>query len=184
MLDPSPTDAALLAAHRDGDPRAFAELVGRHGDRLWSVAVRTLGSPEDAADVVQEALVSAHRRAGSFRGDAAVLTWLQRIVVNACIDRLRRVRARPPALPWPEQDVACPGADPAAELATRLAVDDALAVLPAEQRVAVVLVDVQGCAVAEAAAILDVPVGTVKSRCARGRARLAVLLGHLREELP
>ena len=182
MPDLVRTDAQLLAAHRDGDGRAFGELVARHGDRLWSLAVRTLGGPGEAADVVQEALVSAHRRAGSFRGDASVRTWLQRIVVNACIDRLRRERARPPALPWPEQDVASRRPDPASELATRLAVDDALAALPAEQRVAVVLVDVHGCPIAEAAEILDVPLGTVKSRCARGRARLAVLLGHLREE--
>lgn len=182
MPEPGPTDAQLLAAHRAGDVRAFAELVARHGNRLWSLAARTLGGPDEAADVVQEALVSAHRRAGTFRGDSSVGTWLQRIVVNACIDRLRRERARPATLPWPEHDIACRRPDPATELATRLAVDEALAALPAEQRVAVVLVDVHGCGVAEAAEILEVPVGTVKSRCARGRARLAVLLGHLREE--
>jgi len=176
------TDAQLLAAHRDGDAWAFAELVGRHGDRMWSVAVRTLGAWEDAADVVQEAFVSAHRRAGSFRGDASVRTWLQRIVVNACLDRLRHERSRPAVVPWPERDIPARRPDPATELATRLAVADALAELPAEQRVAVVLVDVQGCALAEVAEILEVPIGTVKSRCARGRARLAVLLGHLREE--
>lgn len=184
MSSPAPTDAQLLAAHRDGDARAFAELVARHGDRLWSLAVRTLGGPADAADVVQEALVNAHRRAGSFRGDASVRTWLHRIVVNACLDRLRQDRNRPAVLPWPERDLPARRPDPATELATRLAVDGALAALPVEQRIAVVLVDIQGCPLAEVAQILDVPVGTVKSRCARGRARLAVLLGHLREEEP
>lgn len=163
-----------------GVPRAFDELVRRHAGGLWGVALRTLRDPDDAADAVQEALVAAYRAAGSFRGDAAVRTWLHRIVVHTCIDRIRHERVRP-TVPWPEHDV--PGRlDHAAELAVRLAVDEALAALPAEQRIAVVLVDVQGHPVAEAAAILRVPPGTVKSRCARGRARLAVLLGHLREE--
>jgi RNA polymerase sigma-70 factor, ECF subfamily len=177
------SDAELLAAHREGDPSAFAELVGRHRDRLWGTAVRTLRDPDDAADAVQEALVSAYRHAHTFRGDSAVRTWLHRIVVNACLDRMRRERVRP-TVPWPEHDVAARRCDHATELATRLDVGAALSMLPTEQRVAVVLVDVQGCPVAEVAEILQVPVGTVKSRCARGRSRLAVLLGHLREEGP
>ena len=130
------------------------------------------------------ALLAAHQGAATFRGDASVRTWLQRIVVNTCRDRLRRARARPFLVAWPRSDLPAARPDTATELATRLAVHEALAELPVEQRVAVVLVDVQGCAVAEAAEILEVPVGTVKSRCARGRARLAVLLGHLREETP
>ncbi|WP_308282862.1 RNA polymerase sigma factor SigM [Pseudonocardia nigra] len=174
------TDAELLAAHRDGDREAFGELAGRHTDRMWGLALRTLRHPEDAADAVQEALVAAYRRAGSYRGEASV-TWLHRIVVNTCIDRMRRERRRV-LVPLAEHHLPAGRPDPAAELATRLAVDDALALLPPEQRVAVVLVDVEGWPVAEAAEVLEIPVGTVKSRCARGRARLAVLLGHLREE--
>ena len=181
--DPAPPDDdALLAAHRAGDPHAFGELVARYRGELWGIALRTLGDREDAADAVQEALVSAYRRAGSFRAEASVRTWLRRIVVNACIDRFRYERVRR-TVSWPEADVAARG-DPAVDTVTRLAVDEALAVLPVEQRVAVVLVDVQGYPVAEVAAILGVPPGTVKSRCARGRARLAVLLGHLRREDP
>jgi RNA polymerase sigma-70 factor, ECF subfamily len=174
-------DAALLAAHRAGDPAAFGVLAGRYRRELWWIAVRTLGDPDDAADAVQEALVAAYRRASTFRGDASVRTWLSRIVVNACVDRIRHERVRP-TVPWPERDLPARRADPAVETVTRLAVDDALAMLPVEQRVAVVLVDAQGYPIAEVAAILGVPLGTVKSRCARGRARLAVLLGHLREE--
>jgi RNA polymerase sigma-70 factor (ECF subfamily) len=179
---PQRTDAQLLAAHVGGDSRAFGELAQRHGDRLWAVALRTLDDPDEAADAVQEALVSAYRHAGSYRGEASVRTWLHRIVVNACIDRIRRERQRP-TIPLPDRELAGRG-DLAGELATRLTVGEALAALPVEQRVAVVLVDVQGCAVAEAAEILQVPAGTVKSRCARARSRLAVLLGHLREEGP
>ena len=178
-----PDDAGLLAAHRAGDPQAFGELVGRHSGALWAIALHVLGDPHDAADAVQEALVSAFRRAATFRGDASVRAWLCRIVINACYDRIRHERVRP-TVPWPERDMPARRTDPAVELATRLAVREALTLLPVEQRVAVVLVDVQGYPVAEVAAMLGVPPGTVKSRCARGRARLAVLLGHLREEEP
>ncbi|MBW0114225.1 RNA polymerase sigma factor SigM [Pseudonocardia abyssalis] len=175
------SDTQLLVAHRDGDPGAFAELVARHTDRMWGVAVQTLADRDAAEDAVQEALLAAHRNAHRFRGDASVRTWLHRILVNACIDRIRREAARR-TVPWPSHDVPSRRPDPASELATRMAVADALAELPTEQRLAVVLVDVQGFSVAEVAQILDVPVGTVKSRCARGRTRLARLLGHLREE--
>lgn len=174
-------DRALLHAHVDGEPDAFAELVRRHRDRLWAVALRTIGNPEDAADALQDALLSAYRSAGSYRGEAAVTTWLHRIVVNSCLDRIRRRKARP-TVPLPEDDGRAPASpsDPIAARETALDVQAALAQLPVEQRLALVLVDVQGHPVADAAEILGVAVGTVKSRCARGRARLAVSLGHLR----
>ncbi|NYG54154.1 RNA polymerase sigma factor SigM [Nocardioides perillae] len=195
-------DAALLAAHVAGDPDAFGVLVARHRDRLWAVALRTTGHLEDAADGLQDGLVAAYRRAGSFRGDAAVTTWLHRVVVNACLDRLRaeRVRAadplpegldeRPPAAhasAGSPRTAGAPGApvDPqeavvAAERRDRVVA--ALAALPVEQRAALVLVDVEGWSVAEAALALDCAPGTVKSRCSRGRARLATLLADLLPE--
>ena len=88
------SDADLLAAHVAGDPTAFEEIVRRHRDRLWSVALRTTGDPEEASDALQDALISAYRRADQFRGDSAVTTWLHRIVVNASLDRLRRRTVR------------------------------------------------------------------------------------------
>jgi RNA polymerase sigma-70 factor, ECF subfamily len=154
-------------------PFAFDELFRRHRDRLWSVAVRTLGNPADAEDAVQETFVAALRSSG-FRGEADVGTWLHRILMNKCFDRLR-------ARPVPDVGAAT-SSDPVGGVATRLVVDDALAMLPPDQRAAVVLVDVHGWPVAEAARILEVAEGTVKSRCARGRSRLLDLLGHLREE--
>ena len=90
-----PTDAILLQRHADGDPDAFGLLFRRHKDRLWAVALRIACDPDDAADALQDAMISAFRRAGSFRGDSAVTTWLHRIVINACLDRLRRRAARP-----------------------------------------------------------------------------------------
>ena len=180
-----PSDVELLRAHVDGDLGAFAELVRRHRDRLWAVALRTIGDREEAADAVQDALLSAHRKADQFRGDSAVTTWLHRIVVNACLDRIRRRQAHP-TVPLPDggrSDDGPAGVEPAAPLVdhdTALLVRDALAALPADQRAAIVLVDVQGYPVAEAAEILGVAEGTIKSRCARGRARMALELGHLR----
>ena len=169
-------DAELLQAHVDGDQDAFAQLFARHRDRLWAVALRTMNDREDAADALQDALLSAYRAAERFRGDSAVTTWLHRIVVNACLDRIRRQRARP-TVPLPEVDTTV---TPAPDREMRLDVEAALAQLPVEQRAALVLVDVQGYAVSEAAGILGVAEGTIKSRCARGRARLAVVLGYLR----
>jgi RNA polymerase sigma-70 factor (ECF subfamily) len=175
-------DRTLLSAHVAGDPDAFGELVRRHRDRMWAVALRTLGDREEAADALQDACVSAYRAAGSFRGDAAVTTWLHRIVVNACLDRVRRRQVRP-AVPLETVTVdPVAAAESADTLTTRLVVRDALDRLPVDQRAALVLVDLEGRSVAETAAILGVPAGTVKSRCARGRARLAVLLGHLRDD--
>lgn len=177
------SDGELLAAHRSGHPWAFAELVRRYQDEMWAIALRTLRHPEDASDAIQETLATAHRKAAGYRGDGGVGAWLHRILVNTCIDRIRHERVRP-TVPLPGGEVEAPDrrTDPG-PLATRLDVLNALAELPVPQRLAVVLVDVQGYPVAEAAGILGVPVGTVKSRCARGRARLAELLGHLREEV-
>lgn len=181
--DDTPDDAAdraLLAAAAAGDPEAFGRLVARHRDRLWAVAVRTLPGREDAADALQDALLSAYRASGSYRGEARVTTWLHRIVVNACLDRARRSAARP-TVPLPEGPHE--PADPHDALGARdtaLALHAALARLPEDQRAALVLVDLEGLSVQEAARVLQAPEGTVKSRCARGRARLAVALGHLR----
>ena len=140
---PDASDAELLAAHVSGDHEAFGRLVRRHQDRLWAVAVRTLGDREDAADALQDALVNAFRRANSYKGEGA-----GRVTVS----------------------------DPAEVETARVDVTEALATLPAEQRAALVLVDMQGYSVADAAEILQCPVGTIKSRCARGRAALLPLL--------
>jgi RNA polymerase sigma-70 factor, ECF subfamily len=179
------SDADLLAAHVAGDPAAFEEIVRRHRDRLWAVAMRTTGDPEEASDALQDALISAYRRADQFRGDSAVTTWLHRIVVNASLDRLRR-RAVRSAQPLPDDNDALPGAvvaDPVDHMDRReiqLVVTQALAELPEDQRAAVLLVDVEGWSVEEAARMLDCPEGTVKSRCFRGRAKLAKRLDFLR----
>ncbi|MBT1092773.1 MULTISPECIES: RNA polymerase sigma factor SigM [Streptomyces] len=182
------SDQDLLALHVEGDPDAFGEIVRRHRDRLWAVALRTLGDREEAADAVQDALVSAYRAAHTFRGQSAVTTWLHRITVNACLDRARKAASRKTSpvddterleqLLEPHESASAPAERN--DLHRQLL--EALGTLPPDQRAALVLVDMQGYPVAEAARVLDVPTGTVKSRCARGRARLLPLLTHLRPE--
>jgi RNA polymerase sigma-70 factor, ECF subfamily len=195
-VDPAtPSDADLLAAHVAGDREAFGVLFTRHRDRLWAVALRTMGNPDDAADGLQDGMVAAYRRAASFRGEAQVTTWLHRVVVNACLDRLRAAKVRrAEALPDDLEEYGDRGslqtatggagvpvdpADVAVADDRRREVLEALATLPEEQRAALVLVDMEGYPVAEAAEMLGCAVGTVKSRCSRGRSRLAVLLSGL-----
>ncbi|WP_225626651.1 RNA polymerase sigma factor SigM [Streptomyces werraensis] len=182
------SDQDLLTRHVGGDADAFGEIVRRHRDRLWAVALRTLGDREEAADAVQDALVSAYRAAHTFRGQSAVTTWLHRITVNACLDRARKAASRKTApvddterleqLLEPHESASAPAERN--DLHRQLI--EAMGTLPPDQRAALVLVDMQGYPVAEAARILDVPTGTVKSRCARGRAKLLPLLTHLRPE--
>ncbi len=184
----APSDAMLLRRHAEGDTEAFGVLFARHKDRLWAVALRVTCDPDDAADALQDAMISAFRRAGDFRGESAVTTWLHRIVVNAALDLLRRRSARsvgwsgdPDDLPVTEPWQAT---DSAAVTESRLDVDAAMRMLPPPQRAALVLVDMLGYPVADVSVILGVSEGTVKSRCARGRARLLPYLSHLRSDSP
>jgi RNA polymerase sigma-70 factor (ECF subfamily) len=175
------SDRELLVLHAGGHPDAFNELLRRHRDRMWRLALRSLDDREDAADAVQEACLSAFRASGRFRGDAQVGTWLHRIVVNACWDRARRNAARP-AVPLPNEALtpARHHPDPAEMGGLALDVQDALSRLSFDQRTAVVLVDMMGYSIKDAAAVLGIKPATVKSRCVRGRARLAPLLAQHR----
>jgi RNA polymerase sigma-70 factor (ECF subfamily) len=167
------TDAELLTAHVAGDQYAFEELFYRHHRQLHRLAQITSRNPEDAADALQDAMLSAHRNAPAFRHDSAVSSWLYRIVVNACLDRLRRNKTHPTTA---LEDDVCHVGDPAPRVDTTVVVERALMRLPVEQRAAVVAVDMQGYSVAETARMLGIPEGTVKSRCSRARAKLAEAL--------
>lgn len=169
-------DRELISAHCAGDPDAFGEVFRRHRDRMWAVAINVTRDPEMAADAVQEAFISAFRHADSFRGQAEVTTWLHRIVVNSCLDRLRRTK---PVVPLPDDDLSllADSHDHHGSVDVRLDVRAALEGLPEGQRMALVLVDMHGLSIAEAAGVLNVAEGTIKSRCARGRAAMVPLLG-------
>jgi RNA polymerase sigma-70 factor, ECF subfamily len=169
------TDAELLAAHVGGDRYAFEELFYRHHRQLYRLAQLTSRDPDDAADALQDALLAAHRAAHKFRHNSAVSSWLYRIVVNACLDRLRRNKFHACE---ELDDQLCRMPDPTTQIDTTLAVERALMRLPLEQRAAVVAVDMQGYSVAETAAMLGVAEGTVKSRCSRARSKLAESLDY------
>jgi RNA polymerase sigma-70 factor (ECF subfamily) len=164
-----------------GDRAAFAALVRRHESRVYNVCLRVLGDPEDARDAAQDAFVSALRKLGQFRGDAAFTTWLHRIAVNACYDMLRK-RQRQPLLRMVNDDglvsdAGPPTPDHADEIAGTADAAAALTRVPEEFRIALVLADVQDMPYEQIADMLGVPIGTVKSRVHRGRVALAREIG-------
>jgi RNA polymerase sigma-70 factor (ECF subfamily) len=186
MRRPDRTTAAgdddLVALAAGGDRRALETLLDRHTDRVHAICRRIVLDPEDALDATQEALIAIARGIPRFDGRAAFTTWIHRIATNAALDELRRRRRRVVTGPA-RDDLPEPGADTSAStveqrVAARLDVDAALARVPDDFRVAVVLRDLCDLDYPEIAEVLDVPVGTVKSRIARGRQALAELLGN------
>lgn len=167
------TDPDLAAAAAGGDRGALEVLLERHADRVHAVCRRVVGNAEDALDATQEALVAIAKGVGRFDGRAAFSTWCYRIATNAALDELRR-RGRRPTPTDLVTETAVP--DREASVDARLDVDRALAAIPEDFRVAVVLRDLVDLDYPEIAAVLDVPVGTVKSRIARGRTALRAQL--------
>jgi len=176
-------DITLLDRARDGDLDAFNDLVRLYQDQLFALVVRMVPDRDQASDCVQEAFFSAFRNLSSFRG-GSVKSWLNRICVNAAMDT-QRARKRRPAQPYPEleddswQPPAGEDADPertamGAERSRALA--GALSRITDDQRVAIVLYDVEGFDYAEIADMTGVSLGTVKSRIHRGRLALRGLL--------
>jgi len=173
-VEPSPTDDELVAAAQAGDRDALDVLLRRHVDLIHAVFSRLAGNPADAADATQEALIAIVRGLPRFDRRAAPRTWMYRVATNACLDELRR-RGRRPRLGLDDAMAERPDPAPPVDrtVTDRLTLDDALARLPDEFRVAVVLRDVQGMDYAQIAEVLEIPIGTVRSRIARGRQALA-----------
>jgi RNA polymerase sigma-70 factor (ECF subfamily) len=178
-------DAHLVEASRNGDRDAFGELVLRYQDRLYHTVVHVVGSAEDALDVVQESFVQAYLKLESFRGNSAFYTWLYRIAMNRAISRRRRAK---PTLSV-EQTREVSGSEPIdqgdapearlmrAEQADQ--VHEALAALSEEHRTILVLREMEGCCYDSIAEILELPVGTVRSRLHRARLQLKAELERL-----
>lgn len=166
-------DFALVRRARGGDRNAFTQLVRAHQDRVFTLVRGIVGNPADAADVTQETFIAVLRHLSSFDERARFSTWLHRIAVRKAYDELRR-RVPEPA------EAATEAPDPHDTIETALqrsAVVDAINELDDGFREAVLLVDVLGCSIEEAAAVLDVATGTVKSRVFRARGMLATALG-------
>ncbi|HEX6302315.1 MAG TPA: sigma-70 family RNA polymerase sigma factor [Acidimicrobiia bacterium] len=175
-------DAELLARVLDGDHDAFNQIMRNHEDRVFSVCLRIVGEREQALDATQETFLTAFRKAGQFKGDSALGTWIYRIAVNTCYDQLRKQKRRR-ADPIPDHlEPADHAAEDAVESAgLRPEIQRALARIPEDFRVAVVLSDIEGMGLPDIAALLGAPVGTVKSRVFRGRRLLARELGNQTE---
>ncbi len=174
-------DTALIRAAQKGDVEAFNQLVLKYQDLVYNHACATLGEPELAEDITQEVFIKAYRGLGSFRG-GSWRAWLLRIASNACYDEFRRrkkLAVAPLAEISPDDEafdlVSYPenrGNPVEAHLEQaelRAAIQRGLAGLPAEYRMAAVVIDLLGFDYAEAARSLGVPLGTVKSRLARAR---------------
>ncbi len=175
-------DSSLIEAAQAGDQSALDQLLRRHQDRIHSICRRLAGNDADALDATQEALIAIVKGLPRFDGRAKFTTWAYRVATNACLDELRR-RGRRPAPGLPEYEhrddhyLGRPAAvDPAETVSARIDIDAGLADLPEEFRTAVVLRDVAGLDYAEIASVLDLAPGTVRSRIARGRTRLAAAL--------
>ena len=186
-MDVSDPDERLVRRFQEGSADAFETLVRRHSQRVYNLCLRILGDPDEASDASQETFLTALRKLHTFRGDAAFTTWLHRVTVNACYDSLRRKRRRPllqmitdegedrpePSLPVP---------DHAERVVLSVDVARALLEVPEDFRMALVMADVQDLPYDEIASVLEVPVGTVKSRVFRGRVALGRALGATRGE--
>jgi RNA polymerase sigma-70 factor, ECF subfamily len=189
-------ERALVARSQQGDLRAFNALVERHQTGAYTLALRMLGDPDSAADVTQDAFFSAWRAIGTFRGNS-FRSWLMRIVSNGCFDVFRARGRRPSTsletLLEGDAEEAGTGPSDAHMPATMIdatwdpervalraemveTIERALLRLPPEQRLALILSDVQGLPYDEVAQIMDTPLGTVKSRIARARGHLRGLL--------
>ena len=175
-------DLELVERHRFGDPKAFEEIYERFSSLVYNLALRMSGDPFEAQDLSQEIFLRVYRGLTRFRGRASLKTWIYRIGINQCRSRLSRRRFPAVSMTTVEGqqlEVVDPGRDPEESAmagdAGRL-VARALVKIEAVFREAVVLRDLEGLSYQEVAAVLDVPIGTVRSRIARGRDQLRNLL--------
>jgi len=180
-----PSDSELIKAAQGGDAAAMDRLLRLHYGRVHAVCRRIAGSTRDADDAAQEAMIRVVRNLDRFDGRAAFGTWVYRIATNTALDELRK-RKRRPQLHVVDDDDFEVSNEPVDQLADRqidsvvdrITIDEALAQLPEEFKAAVVMRDVGDLDYAEIAATLGIPIGTVKSRIARGRRLLIEKLGN------
>jgi RNA polymerase sigma-70 factor (ECF subfamily) len=178
-------DMPVIKSYLAGDADSFNELVGRYERLAYNLAYRMTGNSADAADLTQEIFVRLHRTLQTFHGDSAFSTWFYRLAANCCKDWLRKEARRPAIHEMKDTLIADGGTGPSQhyeQKETKELVQMAISALPEEQRVAVILHDLQGYSYEEIATITEAPIGTVKSRLARARLKLAESLAAIKEQ--
>ena len=171
------TEPDLVARCRAGDMDAFETIYRQHAARIYTLASRMSGSPDDGEDLLQEIFLQAHRKLGSFKGDSALGTWLYRLALNHCVDFVRSRRAKMGKLTDTlDVDGAAEPAAPREMPIARLDLERALERLPAGCREAFVLHDVEGFDHKEIAGMLGIAEGTSKSQVFKARMKLRGLL--------
>ena len=169
----------LIERASGGDPAAFNQLMAMHEKRMYAVALRMFANREDAQDCLQEAMLRIYRAISGFKGQSSFSTWVYRITMNTCLDEMRRKKNRPSTSldnlldqGWSPSDGGNAPERSAIQTETRQMLAGAIRELPEDMRSAIVLRDVQGYSYDEIAQMLDVNVGTIKSRISRGREKL------------
>lgn len=177
MIDSTLEDRELISRYLSGNSAAFSDLVGRHQDFVYNLCRRIVGSAEEAEDLTQEIFIRLLDKVQLWRGDAKFTTWLYRLALNHCRDYLRRKRPHTIEPPDSLADLT-PGPELEAEAhEIRERVQAALMNLPLDWRSVVFLRDIEGLSYSEISGILEIEMGTVKSRLARARSALAKALG-------
>ena len=169
----------LIERASSGDPSAFNRLMEQHEHRMYAVALRMCANREDAQDCLQEAMLRVYRAIGSFKGQSSFSTWIYRITMNTCLDELRRRKNRQNTsldglldMGWAPVDGGSGPEKQALMREVREKMNGAIRELPDDMRAAIVLRDVQGFSYDEIAQMLEINVGTIKSRISRGREKL------------
>ena len=172
-------ESRLIQRASDGDASAFNTLMGMHERRMYAVALRMCGNPEDAQDCLQEAMLRIYRAISGFKAQSSFSTWVYRVTMNTCLDELRRRRNKPSTsldglldAGWSPADGRDTPEQHALRAEARASIQRFIQELPEDMRAAVVLRDVQGLSYDAIAEALDANVGTIKSRISRGREKL------------
>ena len=173
------SDEELLAAYVSGHPRALEALLLRRRDFIWSLSLKFLGNATLAEEAMQEASIALFKRAHQFKGDSKFTTWMYQIVHNCAMDVARKYRKGDVNVDVDQYTETFSVEDQSEEITSRQTVMKALMEIDPDQRAALVLVVMEGLSVEEASTTLGVPVGTIKSRCSRGKAALAAILSEL-----
>ncbi len=176
-------DGLLLRRAQNGDAQAFDELMSPHEKRIYALCLRMSGNREDALDCAQEAMLRVWRALHTYRKQASFSTWMYRIATNTCLDMLRKKKTRPSVSLDALTDMGFSPTDPVGDPVTQAessarkrTLAEGIGLLPPDMRAALILRDVQGFSYEEVAAILDTPLGTIKSRINRAREKLRGIL--------